>query len=122
MVFKLNGRQQLPPLPETDRRWPKPLAVTGDEQEISRGQVMYERHCTYCHGAGLNTGGITPDLRRSSAATHGIWQQIVIDGVLASGGMVSFRDFITPEDAEAIRQYVLLDANRVYAAQESGGD
>ncbi len=119
MVFKLNGRQQLPALPEIDRRWKKPPAVTGDKQQIARGQAMYERHCTYCHGAGLNTGGITPDLRRSGAAIHEVWQQIVIDGVLASAGMVSFRDFISPEDAEAIRQYVLLDANRVYAAQEA---
>ncbi len=83
---------------------------------------MYERHCTYCHGAGLNTGGVTPDLRRSTSAIHEVWQQIVIDGVLASAGMVSFQDFITAEDAEAIRQYVLLDANRVYAAQESESD
>ena len=83
---------------------------------------MYERHCTYCHGAGLNTGGITPDLRRSSAATHEIWQQIVIDGVLASAGMVSFRDFVTSKDAEDIRQYVLAEANRVYAAQPAEGN
>ena len=80
---------------------------------------MYERHCTYCHGAGLNTGGATPDLRRSGAAIHEVWQNIVIDGVLASAGMVSFKDYVTPQDAEDIRQYVLAEANRVYASQEA---
>lgn len=117
LVFKLNSGQQLPPLPELDRSWPKPPLVTGDAQQIARGRVMYERHCTYCHGAGLSTGGATPDLRRSGAAIHEVWQSIVIDGVLASAGMVSFKDYVTPEDAEAIRQYVLAEANRVYSNQ-----
>ena len=83
---------------------------------------MYERHCTYCHGAGLSTGGATPDLRRSGAAIHEVWQNIVIDGVLASAGMVSFRDYVTPQDAEAIRQYVLAEANRVYSSQAPDDD
>jgi hypothetical protein len=29
--------------------------------------------------------------------------------------MVSFKKFLTPADAEAIRQYVLSEANRLYS-------
>jgi hypothetical protein len=35
-----------------------------------------------------------------------------IDGMLAPLGMVSFKDF---PDADAIRRYVLSEANRLYA-------
>ena len=38
----------------------------------------------------------------------------MLGGVLQSRGMVSFSDHVSPEDAEAIRQYVLAEANRRY--------
>ncbi len=67
------------------------------------------------HGDGLRTGGPTPDLRWSGEQTHAIWQDIVLGGTLAPLGMVSFADFVSEQDSEAIRQYVLAEANRVYA-------
>ena len=57
---------------------------------------------------------MTPDLRWSSGQTHEMWQDIVLGGVLRERGMVSFSAYLTPEDAEAIRQYVLAEANRQY--------
>jgi quinohemoprotein ethanol dehydrogenase len=75
---------------------------------------VYQRHCAYCHGDGFRTGGPTPDLRWSTAQVHAIWQDIVRGGVLKSLGMVSFAEFVSEDDAEAIRQYVLSEANRVY--------
>ena len=44
---------------------------------------------------------------------------VVIDGALADNGMVSFAPWITPEEAEAIRAYVLTEAAR-RAAEEEG--
>ena len=81
---------------------------------VARGQSIYQRHCSYCHGSGLHTGGITPDLRWSSAAVHEIWQDIVRGGVLQARGMVGFGEFVSEEEAEAIRQYVLSEAGRLY--------
>ena len=40
-----------------------------------------------------------------------IFKEIVIDGVLSAGGMASFADVVTPEDAENIRQYIISRAN-----------
>jgi len=91
--------------------------VTASQEVIDRGQVVYQRYCSYCHGDGLRTGGLNPDLRWSSAAIHGAWQQIVRDGALRSIGMVGFKDFISDSDAEAIRQYVLSEAHRNYKLQ-----
>jgi quinohemoprotein ethanol dehydrogenase len=45
---------------------------------------------------------------------HEQWQDIVRGGILSKLGMVSFEEFVSEDDAEAIRQYVLSEANRVY--------
>ncbi|MEJ2530248.1 MAG: PQQ-dependent dehydrogenase, methanol/ethanol family [Halioglobus sp.] len=126
MTFKLGGKHQLPPVPEDRREMPEPAPVTASADVIERGHVVYARHCSYCHGDGLRTGGVTPDLRWSSPQVHEIWQDIVRGGMLKARGMVNFSEFVTEEDAEAIRQYVLAEANRLYRRnhpeQAAGGD
>jgi len=115
LAFRLGGTAQLPPLPPDERVMPKPQPVTAGQEVVAHGQVMYQRYCSYCHGDALRTGALNPDLRWSSADVHAVWQDIVIGGMLQPAGMVSFKKYLTPEDAEAIRQYVLSEANRLYA-------
>ena len=118
LVYKLGGTHELPPVPQDNREMPEPAGpVTAGVAVIDYGQVVYQRHCSYCHGDGLRTGGLNPDLRWSSPAIHDVWQQIVREGVLSPVGMVGFKDFVSEEDAEAIRQYVLSEAHRVYKYQ-----
>ncbi len=115
LVYKLGGTHELPEPEETNERdLAKPAAVTVDAATVAHGQVIYQRHCAYCHGDGLRTGGITPDLRYSGEGIHAIWQNIVLDGVLSQVGMVGFKDYISADDAEAVRQYVLAEAGRLY--------
>ncbi len=114
LVYKLGGTHSLPPVPANKRELAKPAPVTADEQTVLRGQVVYQRHCAYCHGDGLRTGGITPDLRYSNESIHGMWQEIVRGGAFSALGMVSFAEYVSEEDAEAIRQYVLSEAGRRY--------
>jgi mono/diheme cytochrome c family protein len=40
---------------------------------------------------------------------------VVLEGNLAANGMVSFADYITPDEAEAIRAYVLTQAHAAVA-------
>ncbi len=118
LVYKLGGTAELPPVPEDNREMPPPAGpVTASQDVIDHGQVMYQRHCSYCHGDGLRTGGLNPDLRWSAPEIHGVWQQIVLDGMLAPVGMVGFGEYLSADDAEAIRQYVLSEATRVYSLQ-----
>ena len=114
MAFKLGGEAELPPPRVDNREMPRPAPATADAATLERGESVYHRHCGYCHGDGLRTGGVTPDLRWSSGQTHEMWQDIVLGGVLRERGMVSFSAYLTPDDAEAIRQYVLAEANRLY--------
>ena len=63
LVFKLGGKVSLPPLPVRDIALVKPPPVTASAETIEHGKVVYQRHCSYCHGDGMRTGGLTPDLR-----------------------------------------------------------
>ncbi len=119
LVYKLGGKATLPPLPERNRELAKPQPVTAAAETLGRGKVMYQRHCSYCHGDGLRTGGLTPDLRYSGQAVHEQWQAIVRDGILAARGMVSFAPYVDEATAEAIRQYVLEEANRLYQRKQA---
>jgi mono/diheme cytochrome c family protein len=122
LVYKIDGAVKLPPLPADNRTMPKPAPATGDQHVIAQGKQYYQRHCRYCHGDGLRTGNLNPDLRWSSAGIHKQWQDIVIGGSLKQLGMVSFKDDLTPDNAEAIRQYVLAEATNVYAELYGDGE
>ncbi|MEH6611235.1 MAG: PQQ-dependent dehydrogenase, methanol/ethanol family [Halioglobus sp.] len=118
LVFKLGGEHSLPALVETpERPMAQPEAVTANAEQVLAGQILYQRHCSFCHGDGLRSSGLVPDLRHSTAAIHELWQDILIGGILSPRGMVSFDKYLSAEDAEGIRQYVLSEANRVYSAQ-----
>lgn len=118
LVYKLGGKATLPPVPEWNRKLAKPEPVTASADVLEQGKVNYQRHCSYCHGDGMRTAGLTPDLRYSGAAVHEQWQAIILEGLLASRGMVSFASYLDEATAEAIRQYVLLEANRLYRQQQ----
>lgn len=120
LVYKLGGTHTLPdPEPVVEIAMMKPEAVSADAQRVTEGMELYQRHCSFCHGDGLRTSGLTPDLRRSGAAIHELWQNIVRGGMLENRGMVSFAQYLSADDAETIRQYVLSEANRIYALPET---
>ncbi len=120
LVYKLGATTKLPAVAARDYQLEKPGPVTANTDVVERGKVIYHRHCSYCHGDGMRTGGLTPDLRYANSNVHGIWQDIVRGGVLKAAGMVAFDKFVSESDAEAIRQYVLSEANILYRRQQSG--
>ena len=62
-----------------------------------------------------------PDLSVGSpiATNADAWKSVVLDGVLAQNGMVSFAEYLNPEEAEAIRAYVVSAATERYARARS---
>ena len=116
LVYKLNGTVQLP---EKVAFTPPPLnppANFGDAALHERGQTQYTEHCAGCHGnnqaGGRAVSSLFPDLRYAGALwSADAFKAIVIDGALQENGMVSFAKVITPQDAEAIRSYVVTTAN-----------
>ncbi|WP_433771948.1 PQQ-dependent dehydrogenase, methanol/ethanol family [Pseudomonas putida] len=113
LVFKLGGKDSLPPLPEKAQvvsRIPKP--VDASATDLAAGQQLFGSYCSVCHGVGAVSGGLIPDLRKSDEARRSLFQQIVLDGVLKPLGMPSFKDALEPADVEKIKQYVM---SREYA-------
>ncbi|WOJ95146.1 PQQ-dependent dehydrogenase, methanol/ethanol family [Congregibacter variabilis] len=120
LVFKLGGSAELPPIPEDDRSLAsQPAIVTASSEVVDHGRMVYQRHCSYCHGDGMRTAGLTPDLRHSNAMVHDNWKAIVLEGQRSGLGMVGFKQFINAGDAEAIRQYTLYEAGRLYDQQQN---
>ena len=73
----------LPAVPVAERTMPKPQPATASAEVIAEGKKYYQRHCRYCHGDGLRSGNLNPDLRWSTAETHTQWRDIVIDVLTA---------------------------------------
>ena len=107
LAFRIDGNARLP---ARDKAPPAPFAPSAERfapQQVASGASLFGSTCAVCHGSEGLSSGVLPDLRRSGAiADAGVFRQVVIDGVLADQGMVSFRQYLTPTDAEAIRAYI----------------
>lgn len=121
LAFKLGGGPTtLPPI-RKPLATPDPPELPGfTEGAATRGGTLFAKHCARCHG-GKGEGQLSsyPDLFRMTAATHAVFDSIVLGGRLASAGMASFSDLLSAEDSKAIHAY-LLAGQRLLRQQEQG--
>jgi mono/diheme cytochrome c family protein len=121
VTFKLGGTGEIPDadLPAIDRT-PK-AEPFGTEAQLAEGVVDYARNCAVCHGPLAVSSGVLPDLRWSAiSANPDSWKGVVLEGHYSANGMVSFSDYLSEDDVEAIRAYVLAQAHAAAAADDSG--
>lgn len=110
LAFALDGAAELPPL---DGVLPPPsnASVPAPSDRIEQGRLLYADNCGGCHGLGTLSGGILPDLRRSGVLDDAeAWRQVVLEGIFQDRGMIGFRQFLSEDEAEAIRAYVADEA------------
>ena len=112
LVYKIGGTAQLPaPVSYT----PPPLnppANFGDAALLAAGEKHYTEHCASCHQFSARVSSLFPDIRYAAALnSEALFKSIVIDGILQNNGMVSFAKMLKPAEAEAIRAYVVSQAN-----------
>ncbi|HKW25959.1 MAG TPA: PQQ-dependent dehydrogenase, methanol/ethanol family [Terriglobales bacterium] len=112
LVFKLEGKAKLPPLPEVEPRKLNPPPSTASTATVHKGEHLFQKYCSNCHGDVAVSGGLVPDLRYSSTLASEQWFYIVRGGMLQSQGMVSFARELSKQDAAAIRAYVIFRANQ----------
>jgi quinohemoprotein ethanol dehydrogenase len=119
LAFRLGGTARLPPLVELSAELPEPPAVPGvDAATLESGNAAYHRVCAGCHGMRAVGGGVIPDLRYMSAATHAEFDAIVVGGTRADQGMISFAEALGPGEADAIHAWLIARANEDYAGGE----
>jgi alcohol dehydrogenase (cytochrome c)/quinohemoprotein ethanol dehydrogenase len=118
LVYTLGGAAALPAPPPRVERELAPPPATAPAETVAQGEAVYGAFCSRCHGrANAANYGILPDLRYSALlATSEAWSAVVIGGQLAHNGMASFQSVISADDADAIRAYVIAQANAARAA------
>jgi quinohemoprotein ethanol dehydrogenase len=104
----------LPPL----ARIPEPPAQTGTPEDVAAGAALFRTHCSRCHANASRSS--VPDLRRSVAATHGAFREIVLRGALEPRGMPRWDDRLTEAEADQVHAYVVSVARAAWEAQEAG--
>jgi alcohol dehydrogenase (cytochrome c)/quinohemoprotein ethanol dehydrogenase len=121
LVFSLEGTAALPPAPPPLVRTLAPPPATAPAETVAHGASVYGTYCSRCHGrADAANYGILPDLRYSAMlATTEAWAAVVLDGQLGQNGMASFAPVISADDADAIRAYIIAQANAASAAAQA---
>lgn len=112
LAFKLGGDAELPPRPAGRGAMPA-FEEFGTDEQIALGRDHYGRYCAVCHGVVAISGGVMPDLRYSPVTSSAdAFRSIVLDGTLQDKGMASFAEVLSADDAEAVRAYIIGEANR----------
>ncbi|MBV8770768.1 MAG: PQQ-dependent dehydrogenase, methanol/ethanol family [Deltaproteobacteria bacterium] len=110
LAFKLDGSAKLPPLPVEQAKVLNPPAQTANAATIDKGRRLYGRYCVGCHGFDAVSSGLVPDLRYSGFLSNKGWFEIVLGGALKKEGMVSFKQVLDHDRADAIRSYIIQRA------------
>jgi quinohemoprotein ethanol dehydrogenase len=111
LAFKLNGGYTLPPVPAPTKPPLKPPADTASASQIAYGRTQYGR-CLRCHGYWGISAGDAPDLRYSAMVyNRALLRQVVKGGLLRSGGMPMFGTELSDKELDAIRAYLIHQAN-----------
>jgi len=117
VAFKLGGAAVLPPYEYTPQELRSPPDEEIDTETAALGRAVFHRFCFGCHGREARGNRIQPDLRFSDYLDNGLWDDVVLTGLLSGVGMVSFSDVLDEDLSEALRQYVILEAQKPTASQ-----
>jgi quinohemoprotein ethanol dehydrogenase len=106
LVYRLGGTATLP-VQQVQQAEIAALPARFDKALVKRGSDTYARWCAGCHGVGVVSGGVLPDLRKSEPAVYDSLDAIVLQGVRSPMGMPRFDAYLSPDDVTAIRAYLL---------------
>ena len=113
MVFKVGADGMLPEIADAK---PQPQTIPAllevSEETLKKGWRAYGTTCSVCHGDHAQSSGLVPNLRYSAITTNAeAFKAIVLGGALAANGMPNFGKVHDEETVEAIRAYIISEAN-----------
>ncbi len=118
LVYKLGGSAELSVVETTEQTLSAPTPEKGSEESVAAGRSLYDNYCAVCHGGNAVSAGLVPDLRYRISDIYPAWQAIVMQGGLSVNGMPAWKDFMTAEEADSIRDYVVHEATLGHARGE----
>ena len=101
------------PMPVFTKAVPKKLIdmpFTATQQQIQHGSVLFNQYCETCHSDIGTGGGTIPDLGYSSEATHRIFKDILLKGLLINNGMPNFSGKLRKSHIADIQRSILATA------------
>jgi quinohemoprotein ethanol dehydrogenase len=106
-TFVLGGDKNI--VPVQGQALPALTAVpfNDDAALLAQGADLYAERCSMCHGRNVSSGGSLADLRYAAPATYDIFQNIVRDGAYSGLGMPTLGAFLTEQETDAVKQYIL---------------
>ncbi|MFY0654934.1 MAG: PQQ-dependent dehydrogenase, methanol/ethanol family [Cyclobacteriaceae bacterium] len=118
LTFKLKGGETpLPPLKKKVIFENKEavLSMVVNEAQVTLGRNKFGHLCGHCHMIGESNDRYShyPNLAYLTKAKQDIFESIVYDGAFASIGMASFKDVLSKNEVEAIRNYILSEQKRI---------
>jgi len=119
LAFKLGGAVPMPAVHARPAGRVTVARIDASRETLDRGRSLYGKHCMRCHGPGVVSSGLLPDLRHASREVHARWTDVVLGGTRAKDGMASFADLIDLEQAQAIQSYVIERAYHEPSALET---
>jgi quinohemoprotein ethanol dehydrogenase len=113
LVFAVGGKAVLPPTKPFTPPELNPPANTAGAEVVAAGGQTYGKYCAACHGDNGQTRGSTfPNLMVSALLySQAGFDQVVLKGVRAEKGMVSFASVLDGKSSEALRAYIISRAN-----------
>ena len=106
LVYKLGGSEKLPVQVAMEIELAA-IPAEFDPAKVSEGSRRYHQWCGTCHGPGVVSGGVLPDLRKSNPSVYPVMEDIVLRGTLLGNGMPRFDKWLAEGDVEVIRSYIL---------------
>ena len=119
LAFKLGGKVALPELEVTYLEIPEPPDIATTPEQIAAGELLFHQNCSVCHGPGVAGSGALADLRYATAATHQVWDGIVLEGAYIEKGMPRFDHLLTQADSAALQAYVIDTVRQTIAFCQS---
>jgi PQQ-dependent dehydrogenase (methanol/ethanol family) len=121
LVFKSGGTASVPDVPAYEQPPYVEVAQFATPETVAHGAELFSNNCSLCHGQGGAARSTFPDLRRSGALTdQALFDTIVLEGVLAQNGMASFTGRLSSSDTEAVRAYLIGQAEAARNAPAFG--
>ena len=112
LTFKLGAKGALPAVAIAEPPKAPPPASSAAPETILAGRKAFMENCAVCHGDRAMSSGLIPNLRHSPLLGDAqLWNSVVREGARAALGMGNFSAVIDAQTAEAIRAYVISEAN-----------
>lgn len=111
LTYKLGGNAKLSKVELVEQTLPEHDLPQPESAKVAQGRTLYDNFCAVCHGGNGVSAGLVPDLRYRISDIYPAWDAIVIQGGLRSNGMPAWNEYMSEEESEAIRDYIVHEAH-----------